>query len=253
MTWHVLYLVYVTWNRPLDWPEQLRAEPGEHSRPVLVRKGVSAPSTVVAAVALPELGVAVALTVRVDVGGTVRVAELSVHARETPTTAAITVRALRSIKLDALAREAVRQCESPVIMREDVMPGAFQLPGDDPNVLWVPGGGRVPGRPHTPREQAERAAKLYTEAVASGSRAPTQAVAAELFCSRSHASRLIRSARDLGLLANPGAPTTTPSEAPTAPITDQKPEPGPSIFRDPNEPWPWGTNEGSKGANDQDD
>lgn len=196
----MLYLDQVTYTQALRWPDELRAEPGERSAPVLIRAGAAAPSVIRAACKLGDLRIGVTLLIRVDVGGTVRVAELTIHAQETPTTAAITSRALRSIKLDALAREAVRLLESPVVMREDVAPGAFQLPGDDPKTFWIPGGGRVPGRPRTPRGQAEEAARIYSEAVEAGNRAPTKAVAAQLGYSRSQASRMIRTARDLGLL-----------------------------------------------------
>lgn len=233
------YHRHVPHAQAVPWPDEPQVEADERSRPVLIRRGVAAPSTVHAAFKLANLGVVLALVVRVDIGGTVRVAELTIHAQETPSTSAITSRSLRSIKLDALAREAVQRLESPVIMREDVAPGAFQLPGDDPDTFWIPGGGRVPGRPRTPREQAGEAARIYTEALDSGSKAPTKAVAAQLGYSRSQVSRMLRTARDLGLLDN----TTVPAEATlTVPGSRVKPEPEPSIFRAPNSPWPWEEN-----------
>jgi hypothetical protein len=195
-----MYHTRVTYTQAIRWPDELCAESGERSAPVLIRAGIAAPSVIRAACKLGDLQIGITLIIRVDVGGNVRVAELTIHAQETPATAAITSRALRSIKLDALAREAVRRLEGPVIMREDVAPGAFQRPGDDPKTFWIPGGGRVPGRRRTPREQAEEAAQIYSEAVGSGNRAPTKAVAAQLGYSRSQASRMIRTARDLGLL-----------------------------------------------------
>jgi hypothetical protein len=59
---------------------------------------------------------------------------------------------------------------------------------------------REAGRVLVPRREAEQAARIYAEAVASGSRAPQKAVIDRLGCSRSRASRMIRAARDLGLL-----------------------------------------------------
>jgi hypothetical protein len=218
--WHVLYLSGMTNPGAVEFPDKPVAWPGERSRPVLIRHGVAAPSTVHAAVKLAEFGFAVTLQIRVDVGGTIRVAEMGIHARETPTYGAITSRSLRSIRLDQIARDAVRQLEYRVSMREDVAPGAFQQATDEPNTYWVPGSGQVPGRRRTPREQAEEAARIYAEAVASGSRAPTNAVADALGYSRSQASRMIRTARDLGLLADT-APTPRPDEGNRPDASDQ--------------------------------
>jgi hypothetical protein len=217
--WHVLYLSGMTNPEAVEFPDKPIAWPGERSRPVLVRHGVAVPSPVQAAVKLAEFGFAVTLTIRVDVGGTIRVSEMGVHARETPTVGAITSRSLRSIRLDHIAREAVRQLEYSVSMREDVAPGAFQQASDDPNTFWVPGGGRVAGRHRTPREQAEEAARIYAEAVDSGSRAPTQAVANQLGYSRSQASRMIRTARDLGLLGDTS--NTQPNDGKGTDASDQ--------------------------------
>jgi hypothetical protein len=122
------------------------------------------------------------------------------------TDAVITSRALRAIRLDYLAREAVRQLEQPVVMREDFAIGAFQFAADAAD-MWASHGHVVnvqnpqdrlwvspPVSRLKPREQAEQAARLYAEAVASGSRAPTQAVANGLGYSRSQASRIARRA-----------------------------------------------------------
>jgi sRNA-binding protein len=59
---------------------------------------------------------------------------------------------------------------------------------------------RESGRVRVPRERAEEAARIYSEAVAAGKAGATKAVAAQLGLSRSHASVMIRAARDLGLL-----------------------------------------------------
>lgn len=238
----------------------------ESSFPVLIRPGVAAPSLIIANAELADVGLLVSFTVRVANGGTIRVHRLNVQPLDmTSANPAITSRALRSIRLDELARQSVRELEQPVSMREDYAEGAFQMTADPDRIwastmhmkdvqnpqdmLWV--SRPVPGRRRTSREQAELAARVYAEAVDSGSRAPTQAVANELGYSRSQASRMIRTARDLGLL---GKPTTSVEAAPTDQGSRVKPEAGPSIFRDPNGPRPWEENEGNRpDANDQDD
>ncbi|TLW93552.1 hypothetical protein FFT09_09215 [Saccharomonospora piscinae] len=52
-------------------------------------------------------------------------------------------------------------------------------------------------------QEAELAARIYLEAVATGSRAPTMAVAHTMNRSRAQASRYVRRARELGLLPAP--------------------------------------------------
>lgn len=229
---------------------QLVAKHTDRAYPVLTRPGFAAPNELTASADLEDIGLVVTFAVRVAVGGTYHVVRLDVQPRGMGTQPVITARALRAIRLDELAREAVRKLERPVVMREDHAAGAFQIT-DDPERIWANYGSfrditnpedhiwvsrPVLGQRRTPREQAEIAARLYAEAVASGSRAPTQAVADQLGYSRSQASRMIRTARDLGLLG------------------DQAPHRGPSIFRDPNGPRPWEENEGNRpDANDQDD
>lgn len=53
-------------------------------------------------------------------------------------------------------------------------------------------------------EEAELVARIYLEAVATGSRAPTMAVAHTMNRSRVQASRYVRRARELGLPPTPG-------------------------------------------------
>lgn len=245
--WHVLYRAGMSDDSEIKGPK-VKAVPHETAYPVLTRPGFAVPDAIVASAELTDVQLTVTLFVRVASGGTIRVARLAVQ--PVPYTgAAVTSRALRAVKVDQLAREAVRQLERPVSMREDFAEGAFQITeGAD---IWANHGHMrnirnpesqmwrslaVPGRRLTGREQAEQAARIYAEAVASGSRAPTQAVAHELGYSRSQASRMIRAARDLGLLG------------------DLATHRGPSIFRDPNGPRPWEGNEGKESsANDQDD
>lgn len=200
---------------------------------LLTRPGSAAPSIIDAVARLDDVGLTVRFQVRVDPGGTIRVARLAVDPAGSPAEGAVTSRALRGIRLDQLAREAVRQMEQPAAMREDVAPGAFQVPGDPAGQAWV---SPVPGRRRAPRELAERAARIYTEAIAQGSRAPTLAVAHELGYSRSQASRILRAARDAGLLDRAAPPEPAPPEP--APQPQEKPEPGPDIFREPGSSFP---------------
>lgn len=162
---------------------------------LLTRPGRAAPSLVDAMAQLDDLGLTLSFRVRVDPGGTVRVVELTINPAA-PGDGAITSRALRGIRLDQLAKEAVRQQERPTTKRDDVFPGAFQVPGDPANQAWL---SPAPGRRPT-RELSNEAARIYTAAVEAGSRAPTLAVANELGYSRSQASRLIKAARDTGLI-----------------------------------------------------
>lgn len=207
---------------------ELVSSPAERSMMLLTRPGRAAPSLIEAMARLDDLGLTLSFHVRVDPGGTIRVAALTIHPTGSPADGAITARALRGIRLDQLARAAVRQQEQPASMLPDVGLGAFQVPGDPADQAWV---SPVPGRRRAPREKAEEAARIYIKAVASGSKAPTMAVANELGYSRSQASRLVRAARDAGLLDQAQA-------APAGPPSTEKPEPDLSIFRDPAEPWP---------------
>lgn len=238
--WHVLYRSSMAY--------QLEARKPDEAFPVLTRQGFAAPSLITARADLEDIGLVVTFALRVASGGTHHVMSLDVRPRGMGNQPAITARALRAIRLDQLAREAVTQLERPVVMRPDHAYGAFQII-DDPDRIWASHGHLrditnpedliwvsrpVPGHQRTPREQAEIAAQLYTQAVADGSRAPTQAVADQLGYSRSQASRMIRTARDLGLLGN--AVSTAPEQPQALPV---KPEPGPSIFLDPSKPRPW--------------
>jgi hypothetical protein len=160
---------------------------------VLTRPGVAAPQSIDATAQLEDVGLGVSLRVRVDPGGTARVVRLAVTplgatVRDVERTddgvllppAGITSRALRVLRVDALAREAVRQQERPVAA---------------PDAGWNAG-----TRQRAAGDRAAVAAQVYLAAVKAGSRAPTLAVAAEFGYSRTHASRLIRQARDTGML-----------------------------------------------------
>lgn len=174
--------------------DQLIAQETERSMMMLTRPGYAAPSLIVAVARLEGLGLTVNLDVRVDQGGTVRVTAVRV---QSSAPGAVTSRALRAIRLDQLARDAVQQLESPVSMRDDIAPGAFQVAGEPADQAWI---SPVPGRRQASPELAEQAARIYAAAVAEGSGSPTMAVAHRLGYSRSQASRFIKAAREAGLL-----------------------------------------------------
>lgn len=179
---------------------------------VLTRPGMAAPSAIDATAQLDGIGLTVSLRVRVDPGGTARVVVLSVSPLAaivghidradddgTVPPGAVTSRALRGIRLDELAREAVRQQERPAAERDDVRAGAFQLQTGGP--VWY----ADPPIRRPRAEQVAAAARIYLAAAEKGSRAPTVAVVNELGYSRSHASRLIRQARDEGSIPGNGS------------------------------------------------
>jgi hypothetical protein len=208
--WHVQYRTGMAFSLVV-------AHPAEGSTMLITRPGTAAPDSAIATAQLDSVGLKVRFRIRVDPGGGARVVELSVWplaaiVRTTEVAdgdgavlppGAITSRALRGIRLDELAREALRQVEMPAADRSDLRPGAFQLPGDPAGRTWY-------ADPPPRRAQADlvaTAARVYTAAVAAGSRAPTLAVAHALGYSRSQASRLIRQARDDGKI--PPAPKGT--------------------------------------------
>jgi hypothetical protein len=179
---------------------RLMARPDPRAANVRTSRGHFAPSRIEADVELPGSGIRVRFLVRVDPGGAPRVIELAVWAAE-GAAGAITSRALRGIQLDRLARDAVRQWERPVTERPDIAPGAYSWPGAPEGTFMAE---PPPRRLRlTPAEKISEAARVYREALAGGSRSPTEAAAAALNVSRSQASRYVRQARDAGMLPPP--------------------------------------------------
>jgi hypothetical protein len=139
------------------------------------------------------------MTIRVDPGGQARVIDLRVELAEDGADA-ITTTTLRRVLVDPMLRAALAVATKTVKERDDVLPGVnppvFQVEGDggDENarVYWSPPAGA--------NERTAQAAEVYQQAVVSGSRAPTEAVAAAMGYSRAQAARYIRAARDAGLL-----------------------------------------------------
>lgn len=122
------------------------------------------------------------VTLEVFVGADLRprVAELAIRSNvQTP----ITTSVLRRVLVDQLLREALTLATVPAADQEKwitTRPQETRHPDED--------------------ENANIAATIYAEAVASGSRAPTKAVALSMGRSRAQAARYIRRARELGLI-----------------------------------------------------
>jgi hypothetical protein len=175
---------------------------------------MAVPAVILAQAAIAELDLSVIMRIRVNPGGTWRIVELLVtplsagglqHDMVTNPPGAVTVRALRGLRLDAIARQAVAQEELPVVSRADVRAGAFQVEGRELTYLADPRMSRS--------DLVEAAARAYNQAVVAGSRAPVQAVMAALGYSRGHASRFIREARDSGAIPPSERPRTRLGQA----------------------------------------
>ncbi len=115
------------------------------------------------------------------------------------------------------------------------------MPGEPEGTAWT---GPAPGPVrHTAAEKVNAAARAYNAAVAAGDRAPTAATANALGYQRTQASRLIRQARDRGLIPPAGeAAAQAAAEWPVRgdPVANP-PGPrhrGPGIFLDPDAPHP---------------
>jgi hypothetical protein len=149
---------------------------------------------------------------------------------------AVTLGMLRKITVDQIIRDGVAQLAKPAVSAEPEtgIRGTFRVEGDD----QIYGGGGPPahgrGRDTAP-ERLATVAGVYNAAIAAG-KPPVKAVESELHFTRSTAGRLVGQARKAGLLS----PTTQgkTSDAPVNGSSTIRPDPGPSIFRDPNTPWP---------------
>lgn len=181
-----------------------------HERAVAVRVGPTSvvPSRFTAWVVLAEPRVRVDLELVVLSATKPVVRELTV----TPSVdgaAPITTTTLRRVLVDPIVKavmdKAAKFSEGRVIDRSDVLPGAFQLPGDPDDEF------RLTPPTDQPNERVRQAAQIYGQAAAFGSRAPTEAVAQALNVSKAQASRYVRAAREANLLPPLGEPITDPT------------------------------------------
>jgi hypothetical protein len=161
---------------------------------IRIGRSTAVPEEFTARFSLYEHEVLVFVVVRVDPGGQARILDLRVVVDEAGET--ITTTTLRKVLVDQLLRAALSAATTKIEDRPDahpdIEPAPFQIAAGDDRVYWSP--------PPGASDKVAQAADAYREALASGSRAPTAAVAEALGYSRAQASRYIRAARDAGLL-----------------------------------------------------
>jgi hypothetical protein len=117
----------------------------------------------------------------------------------------ISISLLRRIPVDTLMRYAMAQASVPAVLRPDISPHAFQVPGDPAGQAWVSGGPLAAGRgKSTSTDRIARAAEVYRDAVANGSRSPVDVVMKVMHYSSATASRDLKLARERGLLPPAG-------------------------------------------------
>lgn len=149
----------------------------------------------------PEL--TINMKIMVGPGGRILIREFGLSPKDLGST--ITARLLRKVPVDRLSRAALDHVSLKVVPRPDIHSSAFQLESDPPDQAWVsPEPIRGRGREVAP-DRVGRAAQIYLEALAAGSRKPAEVVAEQLHYSRATAARDIRAARERGLLPSPGA------------------------------------------------
>lgn len=182
------------------------------SFPRLIAEGVAAPDRFEAEIEVAELPFSVIVTVMIGFGGEALAKRVEAVA---PEDGSVTTSALRKVLVDQLVKAAVSEAAFEVKMQPRGAGGissgssadaAFVVDGPDPfggpgPVTYMqPDALPLTGRQQRQDERARRAAAIFSEAVASGSRAPSDAVAREMGYSRSQAARYIKHARELGLL-----------------------------------------------------
>lgn len=172
-----------------------------HVGGALIRTGpaTAVPARFAAHVTLKQPVLTLALDVIVDQAGTrPRLVDLriTVDPRQ-----AITTATMRRVLIDQLLQAALTAATVAIEGVPDVHPDAFRSNSDPPDTAWVSPPPRATGRGRTtPDDLAREAARIYSEAVTKGSRAPAVAVANDLRRSRAQAARYIRRARELRLL-----------------------------------------------------
>lgn len=170
------------------------------------------PTRIEATVYLADPLVRVDMLVNVDWSARATVHQLTV-VTDSPQTP-VTTRMLRRIPIDYLLRFVLEESTVKARPRTDISPRAFQVPGDPDTHAWVSGGPPTPGRgKNTPEDRVARAAEIYKQALAGGSRAPGEVVATQIGYSRATAARDIRAARRRGLLPPLGQEVPPPVDA----------------------------------------
>lgn len=186
--------------------------PGDRAGWVRTGDTTAVPTRLSAVVVLNEPAVQVHLAVVVRDGGRAEVRELALAPSDGLTP--ILSSTLRRIPVDALLKVVLGRAAVTVKPRPEVDARAFQVPGEPDSTAWVSSHPVPQGRGRkVARDRVARAAEIYLEALAAGSKAPAEVVAAEMGYSRATAARDIRAARARKppLLGPPGE-ALTPSE-----------------------------------------
>jgi hypothetical protein len=111
---------------------------------------------------------------------------------------------LRQILVDQILQAAMEKAAIPLAEYEEWLKKSRNGRTLEPWPREAPGGGTPTSRELARRradEDARKAAQVYAEAVASGSRAPAVAVSETMNRSRAQVARYIRRAREMGLLS----------------------------------------------------
>lgn len=159
----------------------------------------AAPAAFTAYIQLKRPALELQMRVRVDQAGT-RPRLIDLHISCDPR-AAITTSMLRQVLIDQLLRAALNKASVAVEAAPDMHPYAFRVADGPSDTAWVSPPLRPQGRGRrTSDELARESARIYSDAVTRGSRAPAVAVANAMGRSRAQVARYIRRARELKLL-----------------------------------------------------
>lgn len=173
----------------------------------LIRTGrdTAVPSRFGATIKLQQPELTVWLDVIVAQAGTrPRVVQLQVHV---DARASVTTSIMRRVLVDQLLNAAMSAATIRIEGRPQLHQDGFSAPADPDGQAWVsPPPRSVAHGDAELRARATEAARIYSDAVAGGSRAPAVAVANEMGYSRAQVARYIRRARELGLLPPLEAP-----------------------------------------------
>ncbi|MFE9601971.1 hypothetical protein [Streptomyces hokutonensis] len=177
--------------------------PGDRAGWVRSSASTAVPSQIRALLHLEEPPVVVQMFITVDAGARALIREIAVSPQAVDV--AITTSLLRRVPVDYLLRYALEKASVTAKGRPDIHEGAFQLNSDPEHQAWVSPPPPSVGRGHdVPLDRVQRAAEVYKQALASGSRSPGMEVAAAMGYSRATAARDIRQARERGLIAPEG-------------------------------------------------
>ena len=172
-------------------------EPLEPSGYLLVGLNTAVPSRFEASFQLARPEAAVTMEVFVGADRRPVVIELTIRSK---VRAPITTSMLRSVLVDQLLQAAMAEAAVPASMRDEwlaALPPGLTRPVD---TAWASSAAPMSPAGRNAEDDARTAARIYQEALATGSRAPAVAVANTMNRSRAQVARYIRRAREMGLL-----------------------------------------------------